>query len=67
MAPGDSYAPVGPRMIKNAYFEPGLFLIRGGKKLLSDTNKLFSFLKEIDKEKILSKEFARGILDCIKP
>lgn len=55
------------RMIKNACFEPGLFLTRGGKKLLSDTNKLFSFLKEIHKEKILSKESARGILDCIKP
>lgn len=54
-------------MIKNAYFEPGLFLTRGGKKLLSNTNKLFSFLKEIHKEKILSKESARGILDCIKP
>lgn len=52
------------RNIKNAFFNPGFFLTIGNESLLGDSYMLFSFLKEIHREKVLSKEYTRGILNC---
>lgn len=52
------------RHIKYAYFNIGFFLTTGNQTLLEDANTLYSFLKQIYKEKVLSKEYGSGILNC---
>ncbi|MBY0292660.1 MAG: hypothetical protein K2W92_05165 [Alphaproteobacteria bacterium] len=52
------------RHIKYAYFNIGFFLTTGNQILLEDANTLYSFLKQIYKEKVLSKEYGSGILNC---